>query len=149
MTQQTRSGAGCSSVPLDPQVGRLHAEIASLRRAAGLAWVAMADIRDLQCEDWNGHAAMAAIEKCMSGGHQITQVLRDAERYAALRILGVEFSDYSGTKTYQVCLEALDDAIDDVMARMPPNALAQADAACGVSPGAMGCTSNGRTEDGV
>ena len=28
-----------------------------------------------------------------------------------------------------------------------PNALAQADAACGVSPGAMGCASNGDTED--
>lgn len=27
------------------------------------------------------------------------------------------------------------------------NALAQADAACGVSPGAMGCASNGETED--
>ena len=27
------------------------------------------------------------------------------------------------------------------------NALAQADAACGVSPGAMGCASNGDTED--
>ena len=32
---------------------------------------------------------------------------------------------------------------------MPPNALAQADAACGVSPGAMGCASNGDTEDGA
>ena len=29
----------------------------------------------------------------------------------------------------------------------PSNALAQADAACGVSPGAMGCASNGETED--
>lgn len=99
-------------------------EILQLRRAAAMSWVALSDIRDLQSSDWNGHAAIEAIEVCMQAPSQ-PDIARDAKRYAALRVLGVEFSGYRNDTVYRVCLEALDDAIDSCMLDMPPNGQAK------------------------
>jgi hypothetical protein len=43
----------------------------------------------------------------------------NADRYSTLRFLGVEFSDYAGEKTFRVCEDSLDDAVDEVRRQMP------------------------------
>ena len=53
---------------------------------------------------------------------ELRDVAKDAERYGALRVLGVEFSDYTGDATHRVCLDALDEAIDRAIIGMTPNA---------------------------
>jgi hypothetical protein len=58
----------------------------------------------------------------LASAFALRDAAKDAARYAALRVLGVEFSDYTGDATHRVCLDALDDAIDIAMIDMPPNA---------------------------
>lgn len=58
----------------------------------------------------------------LASAFALRDAAKDAARYAALRVLGVEFSDYTGDATHRVCLDALDDAIDLAMIDMPPNA---------------------------
>lgn len=85
----------------------------------------------------------AAADECETQwrkiAHEVTKVTRDAARYRWLTLT----SDTNQLMVIDVDTQRLyfgheaDAAVDDAMNRAP-NALAQADAACGVSPGAMG-----------